>query len=63
MGNFAIDSTGAGRRAAQPTRVLNTSAIKKPDFMYLYLYVCLTNERDFPVPSEPRTVRLAVYGN
>jgi hypothetical protein len=23
----------------------------------------LTNERDFPVPSEPRPVRVAVYGN
>jgi hypothetical protein len=23
----------------------------------------LTNERDFPIPSEPRPVRVAVYGN
>ena len=23
----------------------------------------LTNERDFPVPGEPRPVRVAVYGN
>jgi hypothetical protein len=28
-----------------------------------FLLWALTNERDFPVPSEPRTVRLAVNGN
>jgi hypothetical protein len=25
--------------------------------------VNIANERDFPVPSEPRPVRVAVYGN
>jgi hypothetical protein len=27
------------------------------------LMCCLTNERDFSVPSKPRAVRVAVYGN
>ena len=35
----------------------------KPALVRPNVWYALTNERDFPVPNEPRTMRLAVYGN
>jgi hypothetical protein len=43
------------RRYAGPER--------PPEIRWNELEMGLANERDFPVPSEPRVLRVAVYGN